>query len=183
VADDSRKREPRTTSIYPWLRRDAFKTTVSYGISLAVHAAVFFILLATVIFDGGGGPGDAPGGKGEFFSTLVGHGELDHQTERIDDSKSLQEEIARAVEQIQPLPVVPSGGAELDVEGVQLAAVTPKVDPIGTASISATYLLDRRRHGGRPRHRMAVASAAERAASGAAGDFAGDQRWGSTSCS
>jgi hypothetical protein len=135
VADDSRKREPRPASIYPWLRRDAFKATVSYVISLAVHAAVFFLLLATVIFDGGGGPGDAPGGKGDFFSTLVGHGELDHQTERTDDSKSLQEEIARAVEQIQPLPVVPSEVVpELDVEGVQLATVTPKVNPIGTAS-------------------------------------------------
>jgi hypothetical protein len=135
VADDSRKRQPRPTSIYPWLRRDAFKTTVAYLISLGFHAGVFFLLLATVILDGGGGPGNAPGGKGEFFSTLVGHGELDHQTERTDDSKSLQEEIARAVEQIQPLPAVPSEVVpELDVEGVQLVTITPKVNPIGTAS-------------------------------------------------
>lgn len=135
MADDSRKRGPRPTSIYPWLRRNAFKTTVSYIISLAVHGAVFLLLLATVVLEGGGGPGNAPGGKGEFFSTLVGHGELDHQTERTDESKSLHEEIARAVEQIQPLPVVPSEVVpELDVEGVQLATVTPKVNPIGTAS-------------------------------------------------
>jgi hypothetical protein len=135
VADDSRKRAPRPTSIYPWLRRDAFKTTVSYLISLAVHAAIFFALLATVVLDGGGGPGTAPGGKGEFFSTLVGHGELNRQTERIDDSRSLQEEIARAVERIQPLPEVASEVVpELDVDGVQLATVTPKVNPIGTAS-------------------------------------------------
>lgn len=125
----------RPGAIYPWLRRDAFKTTVAYLISLAVHAAVFLLLLATVVLDGGGGPGSSPGGKGEFFSTLVGHGELDHQTERTDESRSLQEEIARAVDQIQPLPAVPSEIVpELDVEGVQLATVTPKVNPIGTAS-------------------------------------------------
>jgi hypothetical protein len=135
VADDSRKRASRPTSLYPWLRRDAFKTTVSYLISLAVHGALFLVLLATVIFDGGGGPGSTPGGRGEFFSTLVGHGKLDHQTERSDDSRSLQEEIARAVEQIQPLPAVPSEIVpELDIDGVQLATVTPKVNPIGTAS-------------------------------------------------
>ena len=62
----------RRGGIYPWLRRDAFRTGVAYLVSLALHAVIFLILLALVVLDGGGGPGTSPGGKGEPFSLLTG---------------------------------------------------------------------------------------------------------------
>ena len=69
----------------------------------ALAALLLLFFVATVVLDGGGGAGDSMGGKGEMFSTLSGHGMLDKQTDRTDESKSLQEEIAKAVEQVQPL--------------------------------------------------------------------------------
>jgi hypothetical protein len=75
------------------------------------------------------------GGKGEMFSTLSGHGELDRQTNRTDESKSLEEEIAKAVEQVQPLPEVASEVTpDLSDVGVRLAAVAPKINPLPQAS-------------------------------------------------
>ncbi len=121
-------RAPSPATLYPWLRRDYFKTSVSYLISLGVHALIFLFFLATVVLDGGGGLGEGYGGKGELFSTLSGHGQLDSQTDRTDESQSLQEEIAKAVEQVEPLPEVTSETTpDLSDVGVRLSAVAPKI--------------------------------------------------------
>ena len=93
MAEPSKKR-PKITALYPWLRRDYFKASVSYIVSIVVHALILLFFVATIVLDGGGGMGDSMGGKGEAFSTLVGHGMLDRQTDRTDESKALQEEIA-----------------------------------------------------------------------------------------
>jgi hypothetical protein len=132
---ETRKKRPPLTSLYPWLRRDYFKTSVSYLVSIGVHALLLLFFFATVVLDGGGGLGDSMGGKGEAFSMLSGHGELDKQTSRTDESKSLQEEIAKAVEQVQPLPEVASEVTpDLSEVGVKLADVAPKINPLPQAS-------------------------------------------------
>ena len=132
---ETRKKRPPLTSLYPWLRRDYFKASVSYIVSIAVHALILLFFVATIVLDGGGGAGDSMGGKGEMFSTLSGHGELDKQTNRTEESKSLEEEIAKAVEQVQPLPEVASEVTpDLSDVGVQLAAVAPKINPLPQAS-------------------------------------------------
>jgi VWA domain-containing protein len=134
VAEDPKKRATPLAR-YPWLRRDYFKTSVSYLVSLAVHAILFLFFLATIVLDGGGGQGDSMGGKGEMFSTLSGHGMLDQQTNRTEESKSLQEEIAKAVEQVQPLPEVASEVTpDLSDVGVKLADIAPKINPLPQAS-------------------------------------------------
>ena len=132
---ETRKKRPPLTSLYPWLRRDYFKASISYLISLGVHALLLLFFVATIVLDGGGGVGDAMGGKGEMLSTLSGHGELDRQTNRTDESKSLQEEIAKAVEQVQPLPEVASEVTpDLSDVGVRLSDVAPKINPLPQAS-------------------------------------------------
>jgi hypothetical protein len=132
---ETRQRRPRLTTLYPWLRRDYFKTSVSYLVSIGVHALLLLFFLATIVLDGGGGAGDSMGGKGEMFSTLSGHGMLDQQTNRTNESKSLQEEIAKAVEQVQPLPEVTSDVTpDLSDVGVKLAEVVPKINPAPMAS-------------------------------------------------
>lgn len=129
------KRRPKITALYPWLRRDYFKASVSYFVSIVVHALILLFFVATVVLDGGGGVGDSMGGKGEAFSTLVGHGMLDRQTNRTDESKALQEEIAKAVEQVQPLPEVASETTpDLSDVGVRLSDVAPKINPLPMAS-------------------------------------------------
>jgi hypothetical protein len=134
VAEPS-KRRPKITALYPWLRRDYFKASVSYIVSIAVHALILLFFVATIVLDGGGGMGDSMGGKGEAFSTLVGHGMLDRQTNRTDESKALQEEIAKAVEQVQPLPEVASETTpDLSDVGVRLSDVAPKINPLPMAS-------------------------------------------------
>jgi len=134
VAETRRKR-PAITTLYPWLRRDYFKASVSYLISVGVHALLLLFFVATVVLDGGGGAGDSMGGKGEMLSTLSGHGMLDKQTDRTDESKSLQEEIAKAVEQVQPLPEVTSETTpDLSDVGVKLAEVAPRINPLPQAS-------------------------------------------------
>jgi hypothetical protein len=134
VAETRQKRPPLTT-LYPWLRRDYFKTSVSYLVSLGVHALLLLFFVATIVLDGGGGAGDSMGGKGEMFSTLSGHGMLDKQTDRTEESKSLQEEIAKAVEQVQPLPEVTSEVTpDLSDVGVKLAEVAPRINPLPQAS-------------------------------------------------
>jgi hypothetical protein len=134
VAETGKKRPP-LTSLYPWLRRDYFKASVSYIVSIAVHALILLFFVATIVLDGGGGAGDSMGGKGEMFSTLSGHGELDRQTNRTEESKSLEEEIAKAVEQVQPLPEVASEVTpDLSDVGVKLAAVAPRINPLPQAS-------------------------------------------------
>jgi hypothetical protein len=135
VAETRQKRRPPLTTLYPWLRRDYFKTSVSYLVSLGVHALLLLFFVATIVLDGGGGAGDSMGGKGEMFSTLSGHGMLDKQTDRTDESKSLQEEIAKAVEQVQPLPEVTSEVTpDLSDVGVKLAEVAPRINPLPQAS-------------------------------------------------
>jgi hypothetical protein len=130
-----KKKRISPTALYPWLRRDYFKTSVSYLVSLGFHAVLFLFFLATVVLDGGGGPGDSMGGKGEAFSTLVGHGMLDEQTQRTEESKSLQEEIAKAIEQVQPLPEVASEVTpELSDVGVLVTEVAPRINPLPMAS-------------------------------------------------
>lgn len=120
---------------YPWLRRDYFKTSVSWLVSLVSHALIILLLLATVVLDGGGGPGKGAGGQGQVISTLVGHGRLDAQTERTDDSKSLEEAIQRAANDVEPLPVVASDVTpDLSDVGVKLSDVAPKINPMGSAS-------------------------------------------------
>jgi hypothetical protein len=132
---ETRKKRPPLTSLYPWLRRDYFKASVSYIVSIAVHALILLFFVATIVLDGGGGAGDSMGGKGEMFSTLSGHGELDRQTNRTEESKSLEEEIAKAVEQVQPLPEVASEVTpDLSDVGVKLAAVAPRINPLPQAS-------------------------------------------------
>jgi hypothetical protein len=132
---ETRKKRPPLTSLYPWLRPDYFKTSVSYIVSIAVHALLLLFFVATIVLDGGGGAGDSMGGKGEMFSTLSGHGELDKQTNRTEESKSLQEEIAKAVEQVQPLPQVASEVTpDLSDVGVKLAEVAPRINPLPQAS-------------------------------------------------
>jgi hypothetical protein len=134
VAEPS-KRRPKITALYPWLRRDYFKASVSYIVSVAVHALILLFFVATIVLDGGGGMGDSMGGKGEAFSTLVGHGMLDQQTNRTDESKALQEEIAKAIEQVQPLPEVASETTpDLSDVGVRLSDVAPKINPLPMAS-------------------------------------------------
>ncbi|MBI4538114.1 MAG: VWA domain-containing protein [Gemmatimonadetes bacterium] len=123
------------TALYPWLRRDYFKTSVSYLISLGIHAVILLLLLATVVLDGGGGPGDSYGGKGEMFSLLSGHGRLDYETDRTHQSDSLLQEVAKQIEQIEPLPEVASEAVpELSEVGVHLASVAPRINPIAFAS-------------------------------------------------
>jgi hypothetical protein len=135
VSDDREKPARRRPPVYPWLRRDYFKTSVSWLVSILVHAFVLLFLLATVFLDGGGGPGTGAGGKGELISTLVGHGELNAQTERTDDSKSLEEAIQKAASDVEPLPVVQSQVTpDLSDVGVRLSDVAPKINPMGTAS-------------------------------------------------
>ncbi len=135
MAQETRKERPKITSLYPWLRRDYFKASVSYIVSIVVHALILLFFVATVVLDGGGGVGDSMGGKGEAFSTLVGHGMLDQQTNRTDESKALQEEIAKAVEQVQPLPEVASEVTpDLSDVGVRLSDVAPKINPLPMAS-------------------------------------------------
>ena len=132
---ETRKKRPPLTSLYPWLRRDYFKASISYIVSIAVHAVILLFFVATIVLDGGGGAGDSMGGKGEMFSTLSGHGELDRQTNRTEESKSLEEEIAKAVEQVQPLPEVASEVTpDLSDVGVKLAAVAPRINPLPQAS-------------------------------------------------
>ena len=132
---ETREKRPPLTKLYPWLRRDYFKTSVSYLVSLGIHALLLLFFVATVVLDGGGGAGDSMGGKGEMFSTLSGHGMLDKQTDRTDESKSLQEEIAKAVEQVQPLPEVTSEVTpDLSAVGVKLAEVAPRINPLPQAS-------------------------------------------------
>ena len=132
---ETRKKRPKITALYPWLRRDYFKASVSYIVSIVVHALILLFFVATVVLDGGGGRGDSMGGKGEAFSTLVGHGMLDQQTNRTEESKALQEEIAKAVEQVQPLPEVASEVTpDLSDVGVRLSDVAPKINPLPMAS-------------------------------------------------
>ena len=132
---EKRERRLKITSRYPWLRRDYFKTSISYIVSIGVHALILLFFVATIVLDGGGGKGDSMGGKGEAFSTLVGHGMLDQQTNRTEESKSLQEEIAKAVEQVQPLPEVASEVTpDLSDVGVRLSDVAPKINPLPMAS-------------------------------------------------
>jgi von Willebrand factor type A domain len=134
VAEPSKKR-PKITALYPWLRRDYFKASVSYIVSIVVHALILLFFVATIVLDGGGGMGDSMGGKGEAFSTLVGHGMLDRQTNRTEESKALEEEIAKAVEQVQPLPEVASEVTpDLSDVGVRLSDVAPKINPLPMAS-------------------------------------------------
>jgi hypothetical protein len=137
VTEDRPGRSRGRAPVYPWLRRDYFKTSVSWIVSLGVHALVLLFLLATVMLDGGGGPGTGQGGKGDLISTLVGHGQLNTQTERTDDSKSLEEAIQKAASDVDPLPQVQSQEAVPDISdvGVKLSDVTPKINPmLGTAS-------------------------------------------------
>jgi len=135
VVEDPGEHRRRRAALYPWLRRDYFKTSVSWLVSLTVHAVVLFLLLATVVLDGGGGPGTGVGGKGELLSTLVGQGELKTQTERTDDSRSLTEAIQRAAADVEPLPVVASEVTpDLSDVGVRLSDVAPRINPMGTAS-------------------------------------------------
>ena len=135
MADYHDKRRPGPRPVYPWLRRDYFKTSVSYLVSLAIHAAVVLLVLATVMLDGGGGPGSDAGGKGKLFSMMVGQGRVETQTERKDKSDSLENAIAKAVEEIEPLPVVASQVTpDLADVGVRLRDVAPKINPMGTAS-------------------------------------------------
>jgi Mg-chelatase subunit ChlD len=131
-ADRPRRRPP----VYPWLRRDYFKTSVSWLVSLAVHAVLLLLLVATVVLDGGGGPGSGPaGGTGQMISTLVGQGQLQAQTDRTDDSKSLEEAIQRAAADVEPLPQVASEVTpDLSDVGTRLSDVAPKINPMGTAS-------------------------------------------------
>jgi len=132
---ETRKKRPAITTLYPWLRRDYFKASVSYLISIGVHSLLLLFFVATIVLDGGGGAGDSMGGKGEAFSMLSGHGMLDRQTERTEESKSLQEEIAKAVEQVQPLPEVTSEVTpDLSDVGVKLAEVAPRINPLPQAS-------------------------------------------------
>jgi hypothetical protein len=125
-------RSKRTAPVYPWLRRDYFKTSVSWLVSLGLHAAIILFLLATIILDGGGGPGTGAGGKGELISTLVGHGQLNTQTERTDDSKSLEEAIQKAASDVDPLPQVQSQDVTPDIAdvGVKVSDVTPRINPM-----------------------------------------------------
>ena len=126
---------PRRGGIYPWLRRDAFRTSVAYLVSLAIHAVIFLVLLALVVLDGGGGPGTSPGGKGEPFSLLTGHGKLDYQTDRTHESDTLQEEVSRQIQELSPLPQVASEVVpELSDLGVSLSDVTPRINPVPVAS-------------------------------------------------
>lgn len=135
MSEDRAQPPRRRPPVYPWLRRDYFKTSVSWLVSLAVHAVVILFLLATIVLDGGGGPGTGAGGKGELISTLVGQGRLDAQTDRTDDSKSLEEAIQRAASDVEPLPVVASEVTpDLSDVGVKLSDVAPKINPMGTAS-------------------------------------------------
>ena len=135
VSEDGGQRQRRRPPVYPWLRRDYFKTSVSWLVSLVVHALVLLFLLATVVLDGGGGPGKGAGGKGELISTLVGHGQLNAQTDRTDESKSLEEAIQRAAADVEPLPQVASQVTpDLSDVGVRLSDVAPKINPMGTAS-------------------------------------------------
>jgi len=121
--------------VYPWLRRDYFKTSVSWFASLVLHSVVLLFLLTLVVLDGGGGPGTGAGGRGELLSTLVGHGQLDAQTQRTDDSQSLEEAIQKAAADVEPLPVVASEVTpDLSDVGVRLSDVAPKINPMGTAS-------------------------------------------------
>ncbi|MFN2426127.1 MAG: VWA domain-containing protein [Candidatus Binatia bacterium] len=135
--NENRAQRPRKRGpVYPWLRRDYFKTSVSWLVSLSVHAVVLFFLLATLVMDGGGGPGTGVGGKGELISTLVGKGMLSTQTERTDDSKSLEEAIQKAASDVEPLPQVASQDVTPDLSdvGVRLSDVAPKINPMGTTS-------------------------------------------------
>lgn len=121
--------------VYPWLRRDYFKTSVSWFASLVLHAVVLLFLLSLVVLDGGGGPGTGAGGRGELLSTLVGQGQLNTQTDRTDDSKSLEEAIQKAAADVEPLPVVASQVTpDLSDVGTRLSDVAPKINPMGTAS-------------------------------------------------
>jgi len=135
VSEDRAQRPRRKGPVYPWLRRDYFKTSVSWLVSLVVHAVVILFLLATIVLDGGGGPGTGAGGRGDLISTLVGKGQLDAQTERTDDSKSLEEAIQKAASDVEPLPQVASEVTpDLSDVGVRLSDVAPKINPMGTAS-------------------------------------------------
>lgn len=134
--EDRAQRPRKKAPVYPWLRRDYFKTSVSWLVSLVAHAVVILFLLATIVLDGGGGPGTGAGGKGELISTLVGKGQLNAQTERTDDSKSLEEAIHKAASDVEPLPQVASSEVTPDLSdvGVRLNDVAPKINPMGTAS-------------------------------------------------
>ena len=135
MSEDRAQRPRRKGPVYPWLRRDYFKTSVSWLVSLVVHAVVILFLLATIVLDGGGGPGTGAGGRGDLISTLVGKGQLDAQTERTDDSKSLEEAIQKAASDVEPLPQVASEVTpDLSDVGVRLSDVAPKINPMGTAS-------------------------------------------------
>jgi len=136
VKEDGADRPRRKSAVYPWLRRDYFKTSVSWLVSLVVHVVGFLLMLATVVLDGGGGPGTGPaGGTGEMISTLVGQGQLNAQTDRTDDSKSLEEAIQRAAADVEPLPQVASTVTpDLSDVGTRLSDVAPKINPMGTAS-------------------------------------------------
>ena len=121
--------------VYPLLNRDFFKTSAAYLVSMGIHGVIFLFFLATVVLDGGGGPGDSYGGKGEAFSLLSGHGKLDYQTERMEESDSLEEEIAKEIENLEPLPeVVSEVVPDLSDVGVQLSAVAPRINPVPVAS-------------------------------------------------
>jgi hypothetical protein len=129
------ERSKKAGGIYPWLRRDAFRTSVAYLISLAIHGIIFLILFALVVLDGGGGSGTSPGGKGESFSLLTGHGRLDYHTDRTHESDTLQEEVSRQIQALSPLPQVASEVVpELADLGVSLADVTPRINPVPVAS-------------------------------------------------
>jgi hypothetical protein len=131
MESDRSKRKP----LYPWLQRAAFKTSVAYLISLALHTLVLLVLLATVVLEGGGGSGDSMGGKGEPFSLLTGHGRLDYQTDRTQESDTLQEEVAKQIQELEPLPQVASEVVpELSDVGVRLSEVAPRINPLPLAS-------------------------------------------------
>lgn len=131
--ESPKPRAPR--ALYPWLRRDYFKTSVSYLVSMGVHTLLALFFLATVVLDGGGGLGDSMGGTGQTLSTLVGQGKLDNQTQKTQQSDSLQEEIAKAVQQAQPLPEVASETTpDLSDVGVKFSDVAPKINPLPMAS-------------------------------------------------
>ena len=136
MAETERTRRPKLTKLYPWLRRDYFKTSVSYLVSLGLHSLLLLFFFATIVMDGGGGLGDSMGGKGEAFSTLMGHGQLDRQTQNMEESNALQEQIAQAVEQVQPLPEVTSEVTpDLTDVGVRLSSVAPKINAMPSSAL------------------------------------------------
>ena len=74
MTDDRAKRMRQRAAVYPWLRRDYFKTSVSWLVSLAFHGILALLLLFSVILTAAAARAPGPGARGNCSPPWSGTG-------------------------------------------------------------------------------------------------------------